>query len=268
MSTNVINNTRSITANFKSTMKKIFLCLLAISCLISCKEEPVKLSKITAQQIPISDSIEAKPEITQFIAPYKERIDRQMDSVLAYSPRSISKTDGAFNTAIGNMMADAVWELSNPIFKSRTNKTIDAVILNHGGIRSALGKGDVTMRDAYAIMPFDNSVVVVELTGKKVNELFTYLKWGKAHPIAGMQLVLDKNKEIKIATIGGKPVDTTKTYFIATNDYLQQGGDKMTFLSEPVSMLALDYKIRNLLIDYFSKHDTIAPVRDQRFIMQ
>jgi len=42
----------------------------------------------------------------------------------------------------------------------------------------------------------------------------------------------------------------------------------MTFFSKPVSLLTLDYKIRNVLIDYFKKQDTIAPVRDDRFIKE
>ena len=42
----------------------------------------------------------------------------------------------------------------------------------------------------------------------------------------------------------------------------------MTFLEKPVSLLNLDYEIRNVLIDYFKSRDTIAPVRDNRFIKE
>lgn len=249
-------------------MIRIFLYLLVLTSFLACKKNETHLAKITGKQILISDSLQADSSINAYIKPYKENIDKQMDSVLAYSPKSISKTDSKYNTAIGNMMADAVLELANPIFKSRTKRNIDAVILNHGGIRSVLREGPVTMRSAYEIMPFENSIVVVEISGKEVNNMFEYLKRGTAHPIAGMQLILNDAGEIKKATIQGKPIDEHKTYFIATNDYLQQGGDHMDFLKNPVSILPLDYKIRNLLIDYFAKNDTINPVRDDRFIKQ
>ncbi|HMC02386.1 MAG TPA: hypothetical protein VKN14_15205, partial [Flavobacteriaceae bacterium] len=59
---------------------------------------------------------------------------------------------------------------------------------------------------------------------------------------------------------------TTKTYYVATNDYLYSGGDNMTFFKPNDSLYDLNYKIRNALIDYFKKTDTIKPVIDDRFI--
>lgn len=249
-------------------MNKLVLGALLLLAVISCRHEASTVYKITGDQLPITDSIEGNKEIIDFIAPYKANIDRQMDSILAYSPASHTKSDSPYNTAIGNMMADAVLEMAGPIFEERTKRKIDAVILNHGGIRAPLPKGDITMRTAFEIMPFENSVVIVEITGKKINEMLQYLKRGKAHPIANIQLIINEEHDIVTATINGKPVDIHETYFIATNDYLQQGGDGMTFLANPVSLTDIDYKIRNLLIDYFSERDTISPARDDRFIMQ
>ncbi|WP_241077721.1 5'-nucleotidase C-terminal domain-containing protein [Flavimarina sp. Hel_I_48] len=224
------------------------------------------LQKIEGEQININDSLSADAKINAFIKPYKEHIDKQMDSVLAYSPRALSKKDTKYNTAIGNMMADAVMAYADPIFKGRTTFDIDAVLLNFGGIRSTLPQGNITMREAYNIMPFENRVIVLELSGKKVNELFDYLKQGTAHPINGLQLIINDDGAIEESRIHGKPVDTNETYFIATNDYLQNGGDHMDFFKNPVSMLDLDYKVRNILIDYFADTDTIAPIADDRFI--
>ena len=53
---------------------------------------------------------------------------------------------------------------------------------------------------------------------------------------------------------------------MATNDYLYNGGGNMTFFKPNEGLYNLDYKIRNLLIDYFKKVDTINPVIDDRFI--
>ncbi|MFD2828453.1 5'-nucleotidase C-terminal domain-containing protein [Leeuwenhoekiella polynyae] len=249
-------------------MIRIFLSLVLTISLLGCKDSQATLTHIESHQLPVTDSIQANQDVLDYIAPYRKRIDEEMSAVLAYAPQSLSKKEGPYNTAIGNMMADAVFKLSNPVFKKRTGKNIDAVLLNHGGIRSTLNAGDVTMRSAFDIMPFENSVVVVELTSDQVNEMFDYLKSGTAHPISNMQLVLDEKNEIKTATINGNSVENSKTYFIATNDYLQQGGDHMTFLSEPLSMEVLDYKIRSILVDYFKEQDTIAPVRDNRFIKE
>lgn len=249
-------------------LKNYILPLICYLCLVtySCKEKPtLSLEKVQATAISVDQNIPEESSIVEFISPFKSRVDKEMDSILAYAPKSLSKKDSPYNTAIGNMMADAVFEMANPIFKARTGYPFNAVLLNHGGIRSPLSEGPVTTRTAYQIMPFENEVVVVELSGKQMKEMFAYLSYGKAHPISGLQITLDKGGELKEGLIQGQTVQDNETYFIATSDYLQKGGDRMTFLGKPVSILPLDYKIRNLLIDYFKKMDTIAPVRDNRF---
>jgi 2',3'-cyclic-nucleotide 2'-phosphodiesterase (5'-nucleotidase family) len=245
--------------------KYIFICVTALI-LNSCKHESY-LYKIEGKQINISDSLETNAEIDAFIKPYREHVSNDLDSVLAYSVGTYSKTDGELNTAIGNLFADAVLEEANPIFKSRTGHDIDIVLLNHGGIRSIISKGDVTLRTAYELMPFENSAVVVKLKGKQIQEMIDYLIRAKtAHPISGMKILLDKDFKLKSATINGKPFDVNKTYFVATNDYLYMGGNNMDFFKTNDSLYILDYKIRNILIDYFSKKDTLNPVIDDRFI--
>jgi 2',3'-cyclic-nucleotide 2'-phosphodiesterase (5'-nucleotidase family) len=246
---------------------KYVILLFSILILSACKKQEVYLNKIEGTQINISDSLEINQNIEDFVKPYRERVNADLDSVLAYAVDTYSKSDGDYNTAIGNMLADAVYEQSNPIFKSRTGEAIDFVLLNHGGIRSIISKGDITTRTAYEVMPFDNSAVVVKLKGTQVRELVEYLAKGKrAHPISRLNIVLDADGNLKSATLDGTPLDFSKTYNVATNDYLYNGGDRMDFFKTNDSLYVLDYKVRNVLIDYFSKIDTLNPVIDNRFI--
>ncbi|WP_323787831.1 5'-nucleotidase C-terminal domain-containing protein [Psychroserpens sp.] len=247
-------------------MKNIFfLTCLSLILFSSCKSN--HLYKIEGRQIAITDSLKADQSIEDYIEPYRIQINTSLDSVISYAKDTYSKRDGHLNTAIGNMMADAVYEQSNPVFKSRTGHDIDFVLLNHGGIRSIISKGAISTRTAYSVMPFENSVVVVDMKGDKVQELVNYLvKEQRAHPIHGLQIILDQNLELKSATIGGENIDPSKTYHVATNDYLYNGGDRMTFFKPNEKLHDLNYKIRNVLIDYFTKKDTIAPVIDDRFI--
>lgn len=251
-------------------MKRYFFLFLLCQLLIfSCKNAAPGLHQIEGEQIVIKDSIPENDSISAFIAPYKKRIAREMDSVLAYAPNNLSKTEGELNTAIGNMMADAVMEFSNPIFKRRTGKALDMVILNHGGIRSPVSQGEVTTRTAYQLMPFENEVVVAELQGEQIEELVNYLIEGQtAHPVSGLELIIDRNNKVVKAYVQGEPIKEDKIYYVATNDYLYEGGDNMAFFSRAENVTGLDYKIRNLLIDYFKKKDTIDPVVDKRFIRQ
>jgi 2',3'-cyclic-nucleotide 2'-phosphodiesterase (5'-nucleotidase family) len=242
--------------------KYLFFCFAFIS-LSACKRE-THLYKIEGKQIPITDSLKPNEEIEAFIKPYRDHVSKDLDSVLCYAVDTYSKTDGELNTAIGNLMADAVYEESNPIFKGRTGHDIDMVLLNHGGIRSIISKGNVTAKTAYEVMPFENSVVVVELKGRQVQELINYLTKSKmAHPFSGLKLVLDKDYNVKFATIKGQPFDINKSYYVATHDYLYEN---MNFFKTNDAVYDLNYKIRNILIDYFTKKDTLNPVIDDRFI--
>ena len=241
--------------------------MLNIFLFSSCKDEKLTLTKIVGHKIEITDSLKLNPEIEAFIKPFRDHIQKDLDSVLAYAVDTYSKSDGDLNTAVGNFMADAVYSQSNPIFKSRTGKNIDMVLLNHGVIRSIISKGNVTSRTAYQLMPFDNSMVVVALKGSQIDSLVLYLsKAKKAHPISKLKLELDKNFNVNSATINGKNIEPTKTYYVATNDYLYSGGDHMNFFKNNDSLYVLNYKIRNILIDHFKKTDTINPVIDDRFV--
>ncbi|APY07448.1 hypothetical protein BWZ20_03650 [Winogradskyella sp. J14-2] len=245
-------------------IKKSLFIVLFLSLVLSCKKLP---NRIEGNRLEINENITPNKEIEDFISPYRDNVNKNLDSIISFAPETYSKTDGELNTAIGNLMADAVFSESNPIFNKRTGKTIDFVLLNHGGIRAIISQGNITTRTAYEVMPFENSVVVVALKGKQIMALFDYLSKAKrAHPVSKhVELLLDRDYNIKKVLVNGKPVSEDETYYVATNDYLYNGGDRMTFFHPNDSLYTLDYKIRNVLIDYFKKEDTINPKIDNRF---
>lgn len=248
---------------------KHFVVFVTFFGILSCRQEQNNLIKIEGKQIAIDSTNVKKGSIEEFVTPYRNRINEILDSTLAYAPRAITKTNGEFNTTAGNLMADIVLSEANPIFKSRAGKDIDFVILNHGGIRAIISKGNVSARNAFEVMPFENNIVVAELSGTNVNEMIEYLvKSGRPHPIAGMQLILDKNKNVKSVKVQDQPLDINKTYYVATSDYLVSGGDNMGFFKNNTSVTDTDYLIRNAMIDYFKKVDTLAPKVDDRFYIE
>lgn len=222
---------------------------------------------MTAERLPIDSTIPADTSIANFIKPFSEHINRTLDSVVAFNPYELDKNDGELNTALGNLMADIVMEQANPVFSDQTGKDIDIVLLNHGGIRSGIDKGPVTARTAYQLMPFENEIVVAELRGDKVKEMIAYLENNRtAHPISGMTIKMDKDFKVTNAEVQNLPIENEKNYSVATSDYLQQGGDNMIFLKDPVNLYRTNYKIRNAIIDFFNKIDTIQTKRDDRYI--
>jgi 2',3'-cyclic-nucleotide 2'-phosphodiesterase (5'-nucleotidase family) len=90
----------------------------------------------------------------------------------------------------------------------------------------------------------------------------------KPHPLSGIQLKINDNDELIEATIDGKSIQNEQYYYVATSDYLANGGDHMTFFLKAKETYDLDYKIRNILIDYFKNNDTIEAKIDQRILIE
>ena len=166
-------------------------------------------------------------------------------------------------------MADVCLQRGNLVFKAREKKDIDLCLLNHGGIRAILPKGNVTTRTAYEIMPFENSLIVVALSGNQILEIASYIiKEKKPQPLSGMTFTISKDNTAKNILIQGKPIDVNKTYYVVTNDYLANGGDNMNFFLKATQKFDLNYKIRNVLIDYFKEVDTIPVKTDVRITVE
>jgi len=250
-------------------MKKTFCFLLLLLVLNACNDKHTNYSveEIHGKQIPVNDSITTTPEIDNYIAPYKDNVEAQLNTILSYNKNTMLKSDGDLNSAIGNMMADYVFEETNALLNRRGGKQLDMVLLNYGGIRAGMTEGIVTLQTAFEIMPFENEIVVLELSYEQMQQMLTYLQKAKtAHPVSGVTIEFDKNYQLQSFLIQGEKLHPERTYFIATSDYLRDGGDGMNFFEGALQEITMDYKIRNLLIDHFRKTDTIDYKADSRFI--
>ncbi len=202
------------------------------------------------------------------IAPYKEELTADMQEALSYSTISFTKKATNRQSNLGNLLADLCVEVANPIFNKKTNTNIDFSMFNSGGIRATLPSGNITKEHAFKLMPFDNELVVVELTGNKITELVTYfIKNKAAHPLSKNINLTISDEDYKLK-INGETFDKDRTYNVLTTDYLQGGGDKMNFFKNPIKLTTLDYKMRDAIIDYFKKVDTLQSTIDNRVIIK
>ncbi len=247
-------------------MKISIFFLLLISTISGCKNEQVEIGKIQGKQIQIDQIFSPDSSITEFILPYKNELQHEISTILCYNPKILTRTDGDLESALGNIYADICFHEADSIFKSQTGKNIDFALFNYGGIRTVIPKGNVTVGNIFELMPFENKLVIVELSGTQTVKLFNYLKDSKkAHPISNLKLTL-KEASFKNILIQDKPFDPTRNYYVLTHDYLQHGGDNMSFFKEPVSLFSTQYKVRDAIIDYLVKIDTIKAQKDGRFV--
>ncbi len=253
---------------------KHFVLLLTFSVVVSCAKQNYTVTKIEGKKIEISGKQsnttepivgETAKEIESFIKPYRENVDKDLSEILAYCPETLDKSKGEWQTVIGSFLADITLEKTNKIFQTRENKSIDICILNHGGIRSIIPKGNVTARTAFEVMPFENTSIVISLKGEQILEMTSYfISEKKPHPLSGITFTIEKDKSVSSILIQGKPLDVTKIYYVVTSDYLSNGGDNMNFFKKGTAKFDLDYKLRNILIDYFKEVDTLKIPTDVR----
>lgn len=247
---------------------KIYLWILGLLFVFfSCKSKPIFLQRIEGKQIAVSDKISPDTTIVRLVAPFKNQLESDMNEVLAYTPTDLVRSRETDETNIGNFMADLCYKRGNAVFNKKTGKNLDFVLLNIGGIRANISKGNVTTRNAFEVMPFENSMVVTELSYEKIIELLEYLtKSGNPHPTSKDLKLVFKDDKLVSAKINNEEFSKERTYFVLTSDYLQTGGDRMNFFKEPISLVNLEYKIRTAIIDELKEIDTIKAKVDGRVI--
>lgn len=245
----------------------IFVTTLTLFSVASCKTKKYNNYLVEGKKIEVASKYASNKAIESYISPYRAHINKDLDSVISFTNETLDKSIGEWQSNIGNLMADACMEFGNPVFKKQQNKQIDIVLLNNGGIRSIIPKGNITKKTAFEVMPFENSLTVVALKGEEIMEMVKYIiKDKKPHPMLGLKIFLDKENNIKKVFFENKAIENNRIYYVATSDYLAKGGDNMSFFLKNEDTFDLNYKIRNVLLDYFYKYKTIEASTDVRII--
>jgi 2',3'-cyclic-nucleotide 2'-phosphodiesterase (5'-nucleotidase family) len=205
------------------------------------------------------------------LLPYKDSLDKLMNVVVGYSDVAMPKEREKLETLLGNFVADVCLQEGNRQLiqvDKGLPRYAQLCLFNNGGLRSSLPQGNITRGNIFELMPFDNEIVIVTLTGKKTWDLLRYLAASGGQPVAGLKMGIKPDKTPGTVLIQGQPFDSTKTYMVMTSDYLANGGDKMDFFRNPLQLETTGLKIRDALLEYCMTQKalgkTIHPVPDGR----
>lgn len=183
--------------------------------------------------------------LANYLQTYHDSLDRSMNQVLVQSAKYLKK--GGVESELGDLLTDLFREQA----QKRYGATIDLAHMNNGGIRAELPAGNITLRNVYEIMPFDNDLVVLTVSGETMRQFIEYLA-ARQDPQSGLKLVVDKEtkKPLEIY-VQGQPFDPQKTYRILVSDYVATGGDSAFFLKNSLKSEPLNYLMRDAIRDYF-----------------
>lgn len=196
--------------------------------------------------IPVTDKIdqtaeykEAAPEFGKAVAKYDALLQELAKPVGATGETldALSLSNRSRETNIGNFIADAY----------RGAVGADIGFVNGGSIRADLtyNPGALTKRDVLSILPFNNPIVKVEVSGKLLREIIEHgvarsaedNEPGRFPQISGMSFKFDVSRpagnRVTEILVGGKPLDEKKNYTLATSDFLvSRGGDGYTMFQQ------------------------------------
>jgi len=134
----------------------------------------------------------------------------------------------------------------------------DFAVQNSGGIRGDVPQGTLTAKTIHEVLPFDNTVVVVELDGTAMARLLEHMAAGAARDekgfpqvSGGLEMTVEAGSgRIRKALINGKQLEPRRAYRVATNSYLAAGGDGYRVLAASGEHHDTSICQREALIDY------------------
>lgn len=201
-----------------------------ITGVIRANFDPARHPALTVSVIPVDATVSENAELAELSDHYMGLLDERLGEVVTTS--TVDLDAGATlnrqgETLLGNLIADAM----------RTSLNADLGLMQGGGIRSdsVFPAGELTLRELTEILPFGNTIVLIEVTGQ---QLLDALENGVSqvenasgrfpHP-SGFSYVFDSSQpafeRVSEVLVGGEPLDLNATYTLAASSFVVAGGD-------------------------------------------
>jgi 2',3'-cyclic-nucleotide 2'-phosphodiesterase (5'-nucleotidase family) len=229
-------------------MYKIFLTLCIGASLLACSSH----LQVYSNRIALGNSIAGNRSTDSIIKPFRDSMNRSMNKVIAFSENDFILERPSSN--LMNWVADAVF-----IQQTQTIKINTPIIclLNTGGIRSSLGKGNLTVGDFYKLMPFDNTLVWVEMPIETLSEIGAFITKTGGEPISNCTI---QNGKIQLNSMP----EGASHFIIITSDYLAYGGDKMDFFKKGKIINETGKLMRDVLVEHAKQQSTLISTNEIR----
>ncbi len=227
-------------------------CTVLILFFTSCESQ---LSSYSSGSTKLDNSI-AVHAVDSIVLPYRSAMTAQMAEVIGYADSALFSY--APESPLSNFVADVIFETGFEYAKSNsicTDSNDIFCLLNFGGIRTSLNQGEITLGEIYELMPFDNSIVIVEISSDSLDGILDYLFRMNGQPVSNFSARLSASSNG--FSLGPNGKSNSEFVYVITSDYLAGGGDKMTFLQNPSQRWDTGILIRECLISYIQEKKKI-----------
>ncbi|MGE0091260.1 MAG: 5'-nucleotidase C-terminal domain-containing protein [Bacteroidales bacterium] len=184
-----------------------------------------------------------EPVVEGIINFYKPEMDRLMQQVIGVSEHEMRS--GRPESLLSNFAADAMLEYGRKV----SSRGVDFSLTNFGGLRASLPKGEVKRYDVFSIFPFENYIVVLDLPGTAVREMFESFAKNRVEAFShNIKLEITDN-QLKDVLLEGEQIDPYRTYRVVTIDFLMGGGDNLIALKSATDVEYTGVLLRDAILE-------------------
>ena len=239
------------------TDRRLFLPLLLTATLAA-------QGLVKAQVLPLGPVVPEDPEIQKVIAPLAAEIKASFDLPLVNAPKGLGRGRRGEENPLGSWVSDVMRQAA----ATALGAPVPFAITNAGGLRANLRPGQLKVGDIFEVMPFENELVVVELTGAEVIQVVREGILRRAgEPCSGVLVKVEGTPDRPTLTVtwqDGSPIDPKATVKVATSDYLYGGGDSIPTLRKGRRPVTTGITLRQALLDACAalaraRQDLVAP---------
>ena len=191
------------------------------------------------------------PAVEGVLAPVMPEVNKKMGEVVGETTVTLTRRGRFPETIMGDIVTDSM----------RHATGAEVAFTNSGGIRDEIRPGKITYGDVFKVIPFDNGIVTMDLTGaqlKGVMEESAKRSRGTIE-VSGMKMDIDprkpKGERCSKIMVNGEPLDLKRTYRVATADFLAGGSNGYTDLTQGKNVVDEHKIMREALNDYIKQHE-------------
>lgn len=167
-----------------------------------------------------TDEVRPDPAWTARVERWNRDVALEAAVPVGRNARALTRSRGG-ESGVGNLVSDAMREAAG----------VDVAFQNSGGLRADLDAGEITRGDVYEVMPFDNTIVTMELTGAEVRRVLEEgLRGGRVTQVSGLRYAFDARRPpmdrvTELTRADGTPLAAEAVVRVACNDFMATGGD-------------------------------------------
>jgi 2',3'-cyclic-nucleotide 2'-phosphodiesterase (5'-nucleotidase family) len=221
----------------------ILLTLAATSC-----QSPGKPTLTTSRQISFDSTIAPDSTMAAYIVPLRDSVDAIMNEVIGTSPEELfsKKPDSPLSSFVADLLREAA---SKELKELGKEKLPVITVINIRGLRAPLPEGPIQVKHIFALMPFENQMVTLKMSGSNVKKLYQHMGESNGDGLSGGSFTFT-NQTVKNPQINDQPIKDDAFYYVVTSDYLATGGDHYTIFAKAVEQYESSQKVRDLIIQH------------------